>query len=220
MNTTAIVPVKRFRAAKRRLHDSIDEPGRSRLIAAMLEDVLSALGRAELVERVIVVTGERRAEKVAMRAAARNRRPLEVLRDPADHGHSEAAVLGIIRAKSLGARCVALLPGDCPLLDPAELDGALGRAVDQGVAVIPDRHGEGTNGLILVPPDAIAPGFGPGSRERHLERAAARGISATVEALPSLALDLDTPPDLSALRETLSRRPELASRTAAALAEL
>jgi 2-phospho-L-lactate guanylyltransferase len=214
MNSTAIVPVKRFGAAKQRLGDALEDRARRALIGAMLEDVLTALGRAKLVERVIVVTGEKRAERIALRVAARITTPLEVLREPRDHGHSEAAVLGIIRGMALGAGCVALLPGDCPLLDPAELDAALGRARAGRVAVIPDRHGSGTNGLILAPPDAIGPAFGPGSRERHLERAAARGHEAALELLPSLGLDLDTPEDLQLLGEALAVGSERAPRTA------
>lgn len=217
MKATAIVPVKRFSAAKRRLAGTLEEAAKRRLLEAMLADLLAALGRSEEVAAILVVTGERRAEKVAMRAAQRLTTPIEVLRDPTDHGHSEAAVLGIVRAKATGAECVALLPGDCPLLDPAELDGALQRAADGRVGVIPDRHGEGTNGLVLAPPDAIGPAFGPGSRERHLELAAARGLLGELEALPSLGLDLDTPEDLQDLRAKLEAEPELARRTAEAL---
>ncbi len=220
MKTTAIVPVKRFAAAKRRLGDRIDAGGRVVLLTAMLEDVLRAIARTARVERVVVVTGEQRAERAAMRSAQRLTTPIEVLRDPADHGHSEAATLGIVRAMALGATCAALLPGDCPLIDPAELDAALSRARAGRVGVIPDRHGEGTNGLVLAPPDAIGPAFGPGSRARHLERAAARGLTGDVESLPSLGLDVDTPEDLDDLREVLAGAPELAPRTAAALAEL
>jgi 2-phospho-L-lactate guanylyltransferase len=220
MKATAIVPVKRFGAAKQRLGDVIDQRARGRLIGAMLEDVLNALGRSRLVERIIVVTGEKRAEQIALRAAQRITLPLEVLREPADHGHSEAAVLGIIRALSLGATCAALLPGDCPLIDAVELDDALSRATDDTVAVIPDRHGTGTNGLILSPPDAIGPAFGPGSRDRHLERARNRGLGAVLEPVSSLGLDLDTPEDLIALRQALAESPGSAPRTAAVLAEM
>ena len=42
-------------------------------------------GRAELIERVIVVTGERRAERIALRRARRAAQPLEVL--PRSAGH-------------------------------------------------------------------------------------------------------------------------------------
>ena len=127
MNATAIIPVKRFGEAKQRLLDTLDRPQRAALIKAMLTDVLVATDRSELVERVIVVTGEGRAERLALRHAQRSTTPLEVLVDPDDRGHSQAATLGIIRALWLGAACSALLPGDCPLLDPGELDAALGR---------------------------------------------------------------------------------------------
>ena len=149
----------------------------------MLADVLAALDAAALVERVIVVTGEGRAERIALRHAQRSTTPLEVLRDPDDRGHSEAATLGIVRALALGAACAALLPGDCPLLDPAELDAALGRMAEGRVAVVPDRHGTGTNGLLLAPGDAIGPAFGPGSCARHLDRAERAGHDVATEAL-------------------------------------
>src|SRR5919109_370046 len=196
MRATAIIPVKRFGAAKKRLLDELDRPRRAALVKAMLSDVLAATMRAALVERVIVVTGEGRAERIALRRARRGTVTLEVLRDPKDLGHSEAATLGIVRAKALGASCVVLLPGDCPLLDPADLDAALERMRDRRVAVVPDRHGTGTNALLLAPPDAIGPAFGP---------------------LSSLGLDVDTPADLAALSAALEREPGIAPATAAEL---
>ena len=171
MRATAIIPVKRFGQAKQRLLERLDRPRRAELVKAMLGDVLVAVSAAESIERVIVVTGEGRAERIALAHAQRTRTALEVMRDPDDHGHSRAATLGIIRALALRAECSALLPGDCPLLDPAELDAALGRMEPGRVAVIPDRHGTGTNGLLLCPADAIGPAFGEGSAERHRERA-------------------------------------------------
>jgi len=217
MRTTAIIPVKRFGAAKQRLLEGLDRPRRAALVKAMLEDVLTATTRAMLVERVIVVTGEGRAERIALRRARRVTTALEVLRDPKDVGHSEAATLGIVRAKALAAECVALLPGDCPLLDPAELDAALERMRTGWVTVVPDRHGTGTNALLMAPPDAIGPAFGPGSRARHSERARRAGHEVTVEPLPSLGLDVDTPADLAALAATLESEPSRAPATAAAL---
>ena len=215
-----VLPVKRFARAKTRVVESIGPPGRAAMLRAMLADVLVALDRSREVERVILVTGEGRAEKVAMERAKRTRMPLEVLRDPTDHGHSEAATLGIVRAKALGARCTALLPGDCPLLDPAELDTAIAGFDEGSVGVATDRHGTGTNGLFLSPADAIGPAFGPGSRARHLDRASRAGYKAELLNLPSLELDLDTPEDLEALRELLAADPARAPLTAAALSEL
>ena len=217
MRATAILPVKRFSRAKTRLLETIDERGRAALLRAMLDDVLRALDRTSSIERIIVVSGEKRAEQVAMEAAKRLSTPIEVLRDPDEAGHSEAAVLGIIRALSLGARCTAMLPGDCPLLDAGELEDALERIEGRCVAVIPDRHGTGTNGLILAPGDAIGPAFGEGSCERHLDRARRAGFDARLEPIPSLGLDLDTADDLTALRAILEREPQRGRATAEAL---
>lgn len=216
-SATAIIPVKRFGAAKQRLLEALDRRRRAELVAAMLTDVLAAVCGAGLIERVIVVTGDRRAERIALAQARRGTVTLEVLRDPKDLGHSQAATLGIIRAKALGAACAALLPGDCPLLDPAELDAAVARQRSGRVAIVPDRHGTGTNALLLSPPDAIGPAFGPGSSARHAERARAAGHQVEVERLESLSLDLDTPADLVALRAALARDPALAPATAAQL---
>jgi 2-phospho-L-lactate guanylyltransferase len=214
---TAIVPVKRFEDAKRRLLDSLDRRQRVTLVRGMLADMLAALTRATRVERVIVVTGERRAERIALERSRRGRMEMEVLRDPKDLGHSEAATIGIVRAKALGAGCAILLPGDCPLLDPGELDAALGRASAGRVAVVPDRHGTGTNALLLCPPDAIGPAFGPDSCQRHLERGRRAGHAVELEPLDSLSLDLDTPADLDELVAILRRGPARAPATTAAL---
>jgi 2-phospho-L-lactate guanylyltransferase len=220
LRATAIIPVKRFGPAKQRLLESLDRPQRADLVKAMLADVLTAVSAAASVERVIVVTGEARAERIALRHAQRTTTPLEVMRDPDDNGHSQAATLGIIRALALGAECSALLPGDCPLLDPAELDAALGRMRPGRVAVIPDRHRTGTNGLLFSPADAIGPAFGEGSAARHRQRAERAGYESVTEALESLALDLDTPDDLATLSTELAARPERAALTAAALDRL
>ena len=220
MLATAIIPVKRFGDAKQRLLDALDRRQRAALVGAMLTDVLGAATRASQLERVVVVTSERGAERIALQHARRVRTSIEVLREPADRGHSQAATLGIARAKALGARAVALLPGDCPLLDSAELDRALGRIRPGRVAVVPDRHGTGTNALLMSPPDAIGPAFGPGSRHRHADRAARAGHAVAVEALESLALDVDTQEDLDTVAGLLESPRGRASATAAALERL
>lgn len=194
MNATAIVPVKRFGAAKQRLSDALSAEARATLAAAMAADVLEAVAAAETIERTIVVSGELRIQPIARAAGA------ELIDDPHDRGHSEAALVGVAEAIAAGARAVALLPGDCPLLDPGELDRAVGRMRARYVGIIPDRHGSGTNGLLLCPPDAIAAAFGPGSRERHARLAARRELATEVVEVPSLALDLDERADLELLR--------------------
>ena len=82
--------------------------------------------------------------------------------------------------------------------------------------IVPDRHGTGTNALLLTPPDAIAPSFGAGLvRAPRGARARAAGATVKVATLPSLGLDVDTPDDLAALRAR-ARRPARRRRRAPA----
>jgi len=211
LNATAVLPVKRLGEAKQRLSAGIDENRRRELAEAMVADVLEAIGKARAIERLIVVSGDPIAQELASDAGA------EVVPDPEDVGHVEAAQAGIARAEVEGAEAVLLLAGDCPLLDPRELDRLLTGIPGRYVGIVPDRHGSGTNALLLSPPDAIVPAFGEGSRARHVEAAREAGIPFGVEELPSIELDLDTPADVIALTRELEARPGRARRTAKAL---
>jgi 2-phospho-L-lactate/phosphoenolpyruvate guanylyltransferase len=211
VRATAIIPVKRFAAAKQRLDAVLEREAREALAAAMLGDVLAAVDRSSSLERVIVVSDEPGVRGVARAPGA------ELLGDPPDADHSRAAARGVERSLGHDADAVALLPGDCPLLDPDELDAALSRVAPKRVGIVPDRHGTGTNALLLAPPNAIEPAFGEDSCARHERQAHAAGHKVAIERLDSLALDVDTPDDLAALREVLSRSPGRAPRTAALL---
>jgi 2-phospho-L-lactate guanylyltransferase len=212
VRATAVLPVKRFSGAKQRLATGIDDERREALVAAMLEDALEAIGGARSIERTIVVSGDPRAQEIVAASDA------DVLPDPNDEGHVVAALAGIARAEADGAECVVLLPGDCPLLDPKELDSLLTGLPARFVAIVPDRHGTGTNALALAPPGAIRPAFGEGSCARHVATAREAGVPYAVEELPSLALDLDTPADVVALTRVLDEGgSSRAKRTAKAL---
>lgn len=211
MNATAVLPIKRFDTAKQRLAAGVDAERRRQLAAAMVADVLEAIAAARTIDRLIIVTGDPIAQELAAQASA------EVVPDPEDGGHVEAALAGIARAEVEGVERVVLLAGDCPLLDPRELDRLLTGVPERYVGIVPDRHGSGTNALVLSPPGAIVPAFGEGSRARHVEAARQAGIPFGIEELPSIELDLDTPADVIALTRELEKRPGRARRTAKAL---
>ena len=211
MTATAVLPVKRFSAAKQRLAAGLDGEQRRNLMEAMVGDVLEAIGEARTIERIVMVSGDPIAQELAAAAGA------EVVPDPEDGGHVEAALAGIAHAEVAGATCVVLLAGDCPLLDPRELDRLLTGMPERYVGIVPDRHGTGTNALALSPPGAIVPAFGEGSCARHVAAARAAGIPFNVEELPSLGLDLDTPADVIALTRQLAARRGRGRRTAKAL---
>jgi 2-phospho-L-lactate/phosphoenolpyruvate guanylyltransferase len=211
LTATAVLPVKRFSAAKQRLAAGLNGEQRRALMEAMVADVLEAIGEARTIDRIVVVSGDPIAQELAAAAGA------EMVPDPEDGGHVEAALAGIARAEAEGAGCVVLLAGDCPLLDPRELDRLLTGMPERYVGIVPDRHGTGTNALALSPPSAIVPAFGEGSCVRHVAAARAAGIPFNVEELASLGLDLDTPADVIALTRQLAARRGRGRRTAKAL---
>jgi 2-phospho-L-lactate guanylyltransferase len=193
MTTVAILPAKAFDVAKQRLSPGVQSGNRRALIESMFSDAMVALRRAKSIDEVIVVTSDRTAARIAGGNGA------TVIDDTAN-SHSEAAELGIAHALEIGATRALLVPGDCPAIDPAEIDALLAQPVVAPSAIIvPDRHGDGTNALLLTPPDAITPSFGEGSRQRHVDLAVAQGATPEVFEVSSLALDIDTPEDLQEL---------------------
>ncbi|MGI8903166.1 MAG: NTP transferase domain-containing protein [Solirubrobacteraceae bacterium] len=238
MPTFAILPIKFLAAAKQRLAYELSPGPRQALAEAMYADVLVALRRST-VDQVLVVTADHGAQQIAAGHGA------SVLQAP-ERGHDDAATLGIGAALEAGADRALLVPGDCPLLSVAELDGLLARPAPGGSAVggsatggwvpgalaaggsmrggsvliVPDRHRTGTNALLLSPPDSLAPAFGPDSRTRHAANAESAGARHEIVEVASLALDIDTPEDLATLEEALEASHGGAANTRGMLRQL
>jgi 2-phospho-L-lactate/phosphoenolpyruvate guanylyltransferase len=215
VRTLAVLPVKSFGRAKQRLGEAVGADQRRDLARAMVGDVLEALAHVKGLDGVILVTAESLDLEEAGSGGRRFAR-VETVHDPEEAGQSAAARHCVRVAVERNAERVLLVPGDCPALDPGEVTDLLAESSD-GVVIVPDRHGAGTNALLIAPPDALEPAFGPGSFARHAALAHSAGANVRVGRLPSLELDVDTPGDLAALRAALAARSGGAPRTRALL---
>jgi 2-phospho-L-lactate guanylyltransferase len=200
--TWALVPIRGLETAKTRLGENLDPEERVELVTRLLRQTLIATRDARRVDGTIVVTMDPAAAGIAKELHAVGL----VERAP---GLNEAIEAARSVALARGATAVLVLPADLPSVSAAVVDEVLARAstpidapgidapdVPAGlVALVPDRHGHGTNALAVSPPDAIAPAFGGESRVAHEGAAAAAGVR-YVELDGPLSLDLDTPADL------------------------
>ncbi len=68
-----------------------------------------------------------------------------------------------------------------------------------GVTIVPDRRGQGTNVMAVPLGQAFTFHYGQGSAPLHRAEAERRGLAVRMATDPSLGLDVDTATDLSEL---------------------
>ncbi len=194
MTIWAIVPVKPLRRGKSRLAGMLTEEERTRLNRYLLEHTLTTLNTIPELEHTLVVSRDPAALALTRSMGGRT-----VLEDGAPQ-FNVAIKRATIVAKAQGARAVLILPADLPLVRPADLKALmkLGKTAP-AVVIAPDRRMDGTNGLFVNPAGLIEYGYGPGSFERHCERATAAGAALEVVHSDRIGLDLDLPEDLELL---------------------
>lgn len=196
----AVVPIKDTRGAKQRLAPALPAPLRRELALAMLEDVLASLAEVpDLAGRLLVTT-----DSVAIRLAARY--GCITTAEGAGDGHTGAVMAAAHRLAQDAAAGMLTIPGDIPLVTATEL----GRLLDAhrpapAFTIAPSHDEQGSNAVLMSPPDAVPLRFGDDSFFPHLHAAEARGIVPTVLRLPGIAFDIDNPADLAHLARLGSR---------------
>ena len=186
MTLRIIIPVKPFAEAKRRLSPAMDANARAELARNLYAHVLAMAVDFADAWKVIVVS---RAREVLSLAEAQGAIPLAESALP-DLNAALAQAADFVREG--GATQLLVVAADLPLLQPSDL--AVMRDMDSAIA--PDRHGRGTNALLL--PASPAPGFyfGENSFARHLAATKAAGFDPHIVSRPGLAHDVDVPEDL------------------------
>jgi len=200
--TWAVVPIRGLETAKTRLGGDLDPEERRSLVTEMLRRTLVATRDAAAIAGTVVVTMDPAAAAIA------NRHRAIGLLERVPGGLNAAIEAARSVAIARGASAVLVLPADLPAVSAAALDALVATARDaveeaagngagpHGLAlVVPDRHGEGTNALLVSPPAAIPPLFGERSRAAHREAARAAHLR-HLEVDGPLSLDVDTAADL------------------------
>jgi 2-phospho-L-lactate guanylyltransferase len=192
----AIVPVKPLRRGKSRLAGMLSEDERTILNQDLLEHTLKVLTELKELDQVLVVSRDPHALTIARNHGAKT------VQEDGQPQLNTALARATVVAQVHSIRGILVLPADLPLLTPDDVIALIDRAAKPPVVVIaPDRHGKGTNALLMVPAGQIEYDFGEDSFQRHCERARKSGARLEIVELPSLGLDLDLPEDLELVRK-------------------
>lgn len=198
MTLWAIVPVKPLRRGKSRLAGVLNEDERTALNHCLLVHTLDVLAGVSGIEHTLVVSRDPQALALARDHGARTVQ---------EHGLSKlnlAIARATIVAVSHAVLGVLVLPADLPLLTVEDVQALIECSKQPPVMVIaPDRHGKGTNALLIKPTGRIQYTFGRDSFEKHCELAGRAGMRLEICERPNLALDVDLPEDLEMVHETL-----------------
>ena len=196
MTLWAIVPVKPLRRGKSRLAGALSEDERTELNQMLLENTLKTFSDLKEVEEVLVISRDPHALTIARNYGART------VREDGQPELNTALKRATVVAQVYATRGVLVLPADLPLVTREDILTLIGRAGEAPVVVIaPDRHGTGTNALLLSPAGLIEYDFGENSFQRHCQRARDAGARLEIVDLPTLGLDLDLPEDLELIRK-------------------
>lgn len=198
MTLWAIVPVKPLRRGKSRLASVLSQDERAVLNTYLLSHTLEILKSTPQIGQVLVVSRDPEALSLARARGART---------VMEHGApllNVALARATIVARNYATSGILIVPADLPLITPQDIGKMLELAHDPPVVVIaPDRHKEGTNALLISPAGLIDYDFGPGSFQRHCERAQEAGARLEICEIPSIALDIDLPEDLELVSSEL-----------------
>jgi 2-phospho-L-lactate guanylyltransferase len=179
--TAVLIPLRSLSAGKLRLSSVYGEADRARLIATMASTVMEAAGDLD----VLVVHYSPAVAQWAQERGAMDLRPAEP---------------GLNRAISEGRDHLRSLDYSRLIVAHADLPHATNlRSVDlgEGISIVPDRHGDGTNVMCLPTDIAFTFAYGPGSFTSHVDIARRLQMEPVIIDDPALSWDVDHPDDLA-----------------------
>ncbi len=182
-----IIPAKPLNQAKTRLSPLLSPAQRMLLSRQLLQRTIQL---AHQLGEVVVVSRDAALRRLAKQAGA-----WALVESGSELNQALRQAAEWVAAR--GEPATLILPGDLPLLTPADLT-AMARLGSQPPALViaPCQRGDGTNALLLRPPGVIPFAFGPDSFNRHLQAARSIGLEPVIYRSATVALDLDIPEDL------------------------
>ena len=203
MKVWAIIPVKPLHDSKSRLAHVLSPEERAALTSQILESTISVLKGVKEIERILVVSRDRKALKVARREGA------STFNETDKQGLNSALTRASHIAAAKKADGVLILPADLPYITAEDVEMMIGQVnqevviggnSDNGrqqraISICGDLNLDGSNALLVCPPTGFTFQYGPNSYILHQEEASRLGMSVRIIDAPGLKFDIDTEED-------------------------
>lgn len=183
VTTAVLIPVKSFDLAKERLADTLEPQERASLARSMAAKVVAAA--APLPTFVVCGSSEVAAWAVGHGANV-------IWHEPP--GLNRAIAFAAATLTDDGYQRLIIAHGDLPLAQSLAWVGD-----GEGVTIVPDLAGGGTNVMSIPLGTPFEFHYGEGSAPLHQAEAERRGLTVQIVANDELGLDVDTPTDLKEL---------------------
>ena len=188
-----IIPIKTFKNSKNRLKPNLIDEARIEFCKFMAIDVLKEAIKCNHFDKIIIISKEDRVFDDF------NSEKIILIKDNEEKGINQAIQLAIKSLNINNKDSILILHADIPLITRNDLNFITEKAnSSQKIAIlVPSKRKDGTNALLLKPPDLITLQFGKNSYEKHLK---------SLEKIPDLkilsleneniSLDIDTYEDI------------------------
>ena len=204
MKIAAIIPVKTFSNAKTRLQLPTEKV--EKLCKIMLEEILQVLSASRKIEKIILITKERKAIEIAKKFNA------IIIIDEKEEGVNQAVSLADEYLLENNFNASIVFPQDIPYIKIEDIDFILKHQMHPNFAIIvPSRKFDGTNALVRMPIDLMKTHYDDDSYRNHMITAKEHTLNVGMIFVKRIMLDVDSQEDLEFLLEQ-NEKPDLVEK--------
>ena len=189
MKISAIVPVKTFSKAKKRLN--LQQAVKEKICNLMLQEVLKTVSNCELINKIVLVSKDEAALKIGTQFGA-----IEIFDN--ESGVNDAVSLADQYLSDKEFDCSVIFPQDIPIMTSSDIDNLLNFVKsNRSVIIVPSRQFNGTNALVRCPADIMKTSYDMGSYTFQMDAARTKTENISIALIRRMMLDIDDEHDLA-----------------------
>ena len=189
MKISAIVPVKTFSKAKKRLN--LQQAVKEKICNLMLQEVLKTVSNCELINKIVLVSKDEAALKIGRQFGA-----IEIFDN--ESGVNDAVSLADQYLSDKEFDCSVIFPQDIPIMTSSDIGNLLNFVKsNRSVIIVPSRQFNGTNALVRCPADIMKTSYDMGSYTFQMDAARTKTENISIALIRRMMLDIDDEHDLA-----------------------